>query len=76
VVSSTGDLPAGLIANQAYYVITPTTSTFQLSLSQNGSAVDITSNGTGTITASVITKIAEFPWENVLGWSNTKPAFF
>jgi microcystin-dependent protein len=45
---STTTLPAGLSADTAYYVISSTTNTFQLSLTSGGSAIDITDTGTGT----------------------------
>lgn len=48
VASSAADLPAGLLPNTIYYVITATTNTFQLSTTSGGSAVDITDAGTGT----------------------------
>lgn len=73
VVAATTTLPAGLMANQIYYVIAPTADTFQLSLSQNGAVVAFTSNGTGTLTATVVDTVAEFPWANILGWSDTAP---
>ena len=43
-----GALPAGLSANTLYYVVSATTNTFKLSLTEGGSAVDITGAGTGT----------------------------
>ncbi len=46
--SSTVTLPAGLLANTTYYVINVATNTFQVSTTFNGSAVDITTQGTGT----------------------------
>lgn len=73
VVSATTTLPAGLMANQIYYIIAPTANTFQLSLTQNGSVVAFTSNGSGTLTATVVDTVAEFPWANILGWSDTAP---
>jgi hypothetical protein len=73
VVAATTTLPAGLMANQIYWVINPTADTFQLSLAQNGSVVAFTSNGTGTLTATVVDTVAEFPWANILGWSDTAP---
>lgn len=48
--NSGGALPGGLTANRDYYVINAsggTASTFQLSTTANGSAVDITGDGTG-----------------------------
>lgn len=44
-----GILPAGLTANQLYYVVNKTTNTFQLSLTEGGAVVDFTDNGTGTL---------------------------
>lgn len=48
VSNSGGGLPGGLSAVTTYYVISSTTNTFKLSLTSGGSAIDITSNGTGT----------------------------
>lgn len=47
---SSGVLPAGLDTQTKYYVINSTASTLQLSLSLNGSAIDITGAGSGTHT--------------------------
>lgn len=47
-VETTGTLPGGLVDGTDYYVINKTTSTFQVSLTSGGSAVNITSIGTGT----------------------------
>lgn len=44
---SEGTLPTGLDTLTAYYVISSTVSTFKVSLTYGGSAVDITSAGTG-----------------------------
>ena len=74
VISASTTMPAGLVENTLYYPVNITTAnTFQVSLSQNGPAVDFTSNGTGTITAMVVDTIAEFPWRDIMGWSNTEP---
>ena len=74
VISTTTTMPAGLVENTLYYPVNITTAnTFQVSLSQNGPAVNFTSNGTGTITAMVVDTIAEFPWRDIMGWSNTEP---
>ena len=43
-----GGLPAGLSSATKYFIITATTNTFQVSLTSGGSAVDFTTNGTGT----------------------------
>lgn len=47
-VASTTTLPTGLSANTVYYVISATSSTFKLSLTSGGSAIDISSTGSGT----------------------------
>lgn len=46
--NNAGSLPAGLSPNVAYFVISATTNTFQLSLISGGSAINITDVGTGT----------------------------
>ena len=47
-VSTSGTLPGGLSAGVTYFIISSTTDTFQLSATPNGSAVNITSTGSGT----------------------------
>jgi len=49
-IASTGTLPSPLVAATTYYVINSDGTVFQLSLTLNGSAIDITTAGTGTIT--------------------------
>lgn len=49
-VSSTTTLPAPLVAGTTYYVINTATNTLKLSATSGGSAIDITSTGTGTHT--------------------------
>lgn len=53
-VTSTGFLPGGLTAGTTYYIINPTTNSFQLSLTPSGAAIDITSTGSGTLTVNCI----------------------
>ena len=43
-------LPAGASTTVVYYVITVTTNTFQISLTNGGSSIDMTDTGTGTLT--------------------------
>lgn len=43
-------LPTGLSATRVYYVINTATNTFKVSTSVGGSAVDVSSSGSGTIT--------------------------
>jgi len=51
-IASTGTLPSPLVAATTYYVINSDGTVFQLSLTLNGSAIDITTAGTGTITTN------------------------
>jgi hypothetical protein len=46
-VSSTGTLPSPLSSITTYYIISATTNTFQISTSVGGSAIDLTTQGTG-----------------------------
>ena len=46
---STGSLPGGLSATTLYYPIVQSGNTFKVSTSSNGSAVNLTSSGSGTI---------------------------
>lgn len=48
ILSSTGTLPAGWVAETIYYVVEATTNTFKLSLTEGGTAAAITDDGTGT----------------------------
>lgn len=48
--SSTGTLPSPLVAGTTYYVVNATSSSFQLSTIQSGTAIDLTTTGTGTHT--------------------------
>lgn len=47
-VASSGTLPTGLSSNTLYYVRDVTTSTFRLSTTVNGLAIDLTGAGSGT----------------------------
>ncbi len=46
--NSGGGLPGGIAAKTIYYVRDKTTNTFKITATRGGSALDITSNGTGT----------------------------
>lgn len=48
LVFSTGTLPAGLNGNTIYYVVNAAPNDFQVSLTEGGAPVDLTSAGTGT----------------------------
>lgn len=45
-----GTLPTGLVVNTKYFVISRTATTFQVSATSGGSAIDITALGTGSVT--------------------------
>lgn len=53
VLTSTGTLPAGLASNTQYYIVNAAANTFQLSLTINGTPIDITTQGTGTHTIMI-----------------------
>ena len=57
--NSGGALPAGLSANTPYYIISVTINTFQLSLTSGGSAVNFTTDGTGTNSFSNSFKVVD-----------------
>jgi hypothetical protein len=52
-LSTTGTLPGGLSAGGTYFIVAATTDTFKLAETPNGTAIDITSAGTGTHTITV-----------------------
>jgi len=52
--TTAGTLPAGLSANQKYYVVNSSTNTFNVSTSPGGSAVATTSAGSGVHTVQVL----------------------
>lgn len=51
--TTSGTLPSGLSLNTDYYVINPTVNDFQVSLTFDGGAVDLTTGGTGTHTLNL-----------------------
>ena len=57
-VTSSTTIPAGLVSGRIYYIVERTAGTFKLSLTVGGSAVNITSTGTGTHT--VTKEVTEF----------------
>ncbi len=48
-VSSTDDLPAPLAVDTSYYVVNPSGLTYQLSLTNGGAAINLTTTGTGVM---------------------------
>lgn len=58
-------LPGGLSATRTYYVINSATNTFQVATTVGGSAVDITTSGSGTIT---VYSLSDPSVETLLVW--------
>ncbi len=58
IYSSTGTDIGGLTTGATYYIINSTDNTFQLSLTMGGSAIPLTSQGTGTIKFVDITNLS------------------
>ncbi len=49
MIMSSGGIPAPLAADTVYYVVSATADTFKLATVSGGTAIDLTSDGTGTI---------------------------
>jgi hypothetical protein len=49
MIMSSGTIPSGLVADYVYHVVNTATNTFQLAAVSGGTAIDLTSDGTGTI---------------------------
>lgn len=66
-----GTLPVWVSASEVYYVINPTANTFQVSLQKSGTAVNFTSNGSGTINYYVIpnprVRYVSYLWDRIFG---------
>ena len=54
VVFNTITTTTGISSNTQYYVLNPTTNTFQLSLTAGGPAVVLTNNGSGTMSGAIV----------------------
>jgi len=67
------DLPNATFAGQIYIGVAISATTLLLQTAFDSDYVVWGDAGTGTLTVSVVDKIAEFPWRDILGWSNTKP---
>ncbi len=52
VITSSGSVPTGLTAGTMYYLRDVTSTSYKLSATRGGAAIDLTSAGTGTITAT------------------------
>jgi hypothetical protein len=53
VFTTTGALPTGLVAGTTYYVLNPTTDTFQVAATAGGAAINTTGTQSGVHTATV-----------------------
>ena len=56
-LTTTGTVPGGLAVDTNYYVIVTDANTIQLSATRDGTAIDITSTGTGTHTLASVPRI-------------------
>jgi len=65
--TTTGTLPAGLNTGVIYYVISATDVSFQVSSTNNGPAVNLTSQGTGTHTLVIRDSLNAYGWINYAG---------
>jgi hypothetical protein len=73
-VTLTGtDLPNTTFVGQLYIAVATSATTLVLQTSAGSDYVAWGDAGTGTRTISVVDKIAEFPWRDIMGWSNTEP---
>jgi hypothetical protein len=57
IFKTTGQLPTGLTAGTSYYIVNPSTNSFQVSTTASGAAVSLGGSQFGTQTASVIVLI-------------------
>lgn len=65
--TSTGTLPGGLTSGIIYYIINVDDTLFQVSTSSGGTAVDITSQGTGTHTLKILNYADCYGWIDYSG---------
>jgi len=63
-ITTTGTIPTGLAINTLYYVVSRTDTTFKLSTTYNGSAVNITAQGTGNHTIKEALRVYRSNGEN------------
>jgi hypothetical protein len=73
VILTGADLPSATFAGQVYIAVPISATTMLLQTSVGSAYVAWGDAGSGTLTVSVVSKIAEFPWRDILGWSNTAP---
>lgn len=73
-VTLTGaDLPNTTFVGQIYIAVATSATTLVLQTADGSAYVPWGDAGTDTRTISVVNKIAEFPWRDIMGWSNTEP---
>lgn len=73
VVLAGAALPSETFAGQIYVAVAISATTMLLQAAFGSSYVAWGDAGSGTLTVSVVDKIAEFSWRDILGWSNTAP---
>ena len=64
-VHASSTMPGGLSATRTYYVVNATANDFQLATTSGGTAIDITSAGSGTVT---VFKLTEPPVQSLMSW--------
>jgi hypothetical protein len=73
-VTLTGaDLPNTTFVGQLYIAVATSATTLVLQTADGSAYVPWGDAGTAPRTISVVDKIAEFPWRDIMGWSNTEP---
>lgn len=65
-------MPGGLVAGTPYYVVNPTTNSFQLSATVGGSAIDITTTGTNVFVNSQF-RVPNLAGRFPLGYASAAP---
>ena len=66
-LSSSGTIPGGLATRTKYYLVNVTANTYQLSLTEGGSAVDITSTGSGTLSVYTTFQLPDYRGRSPIG---------
>lgn len=63
-ITTSGTVPTGLAINTLYYIVSRTDTTFKLSTTYNGAAINITAQGTGNHTISEAFRVYKSNGEN------------
>lgn len=66
-LTTTGSLPTGLSTGVTYYVVNKAANTFQLSLTRGGTAINTSSNGSGTHTFTVVIAQPQYATQSPAG---------